>query len=371
MTDHLRHDLEESLGLSDYLINRLIDRAPYSYKVYTIPKRSGGQRTIAQPAKEIKFIQRWLIQNIFDKLPVHECASAYKDGASIKKNANSHKSHSYVIKLDFKDFFPSITSSDLVMHISKHLGQIFGAQDVQDIARVSCIRLHGKGDLCLSVGAPSSPVLSNTIMFSFDSEVSAWCAQNGITYTRYADDLTFSTSTKGICSEIESFVMGVTQELDYPNLTLNFNKTTHLSKKHLTKPVKIVQLFEMKTIDTNYLVRLFTNQPKDMANQAVKDLEQSEPGEILLPDFVISELIYVLEFHKELSYKRSDIIEGIRLILSHPAWKVDSELHSFSLTIYETSKLDYVDCLIIALYKLKRVDSVFTFDKEVRKQLPN
>jgi RNA-directed DNA polymerase len=232
MTDHLRHDLEESLGLSDYLINRLIDRAPYSYKVYTIPKRSGGQRTIAQPAKEIKFIQRWLIQNIFDKLPVHECASAYKDGASIKKNANSHKSHSYVIKLDFKDFFPSITSSDLVMHISKHLGQIFGAQDVQDIARVSCIRLHGKGDLCLSVGAPSSPVLSNTIMFSFDSEVSAWCAQNGITYTRYADDLTFSTSTKGICSEIESFVMGVTQELDYPNLTLNFNKTTHLSKKH-------------------------------------------------------------------------------------------------------------------------------------------
>ncbi len=127
----------------------------------------------------------------------------------------------------------------------------------------------------------------------------------------------------------------------------------------------------MKTIDTNYLVRLFTNQPKDMANQAVKDLEQSEPGEILLPDFVISELIYVLEFHKELSYKRSDIIEGIRLILSHPAWKVDSELHSFSLTIYETSKLDYVDCLIIALYKLKRVDNVFTFDKEVRKQLPN
>lgn len=232
MTDHLRHDLEGSLGLSDYLINRLIDRAPYSYKVYTIPKRSGGQRTIAQPAKEIKFIQRWLIQNIFDKLPVHECASAYKDGASIKKNANSHKSHSYFIKLDFKDFFPSITSSDLVMHISKHLGHIFGAQDVQDIARVSCIRLHGKGDLCLSVGAPSSPVLSNTIMFSFDSEVSAWCAQNGITYTRYADDLTFSTSTKGICSEIESFVKGVTQELDYPNLTLNFNKTTHLSKKH-------------------------------------------------------------------------------------------------------------------------------------------
>jgi hypothetical protein len=240
MTDHLRHDLEESLGLSDYLLNRLIQRAPHSYKVYTIPKRSGGQRTIAQPAKETKFIQRWLIQNIFDKLPVHECASAYKDGASIKKNANAHKSHSYVIKLDFKDFFPSITSSDLVMHISKHLGHILGAQDIQDIARVSCIRLHGRGDLCLSVGAPSSPVLSNTIMFSFDSEVSAWCVQNGITYTRYADDLTFSTSTKGICSEIESFVKGVTQNLAYPNLSLNINKTTHLSKKYQRRITGII-----------------------------------------------------------------------------------------------------------------------------------
>jgi len=146
---------------------------------------------------------------------------------------------------------------------------------------------------------------------------------------------------------------------------------TLLLKKPLIKLVKIVLLFKMKTVDTNYLVRLFTNQPKDMAHQAVQDLEQCEPREVLLPDFVISELIYVLEFHKELSYKRSDTVEGTRLILSHPAWKLDSELHSLSLTIYETSKLDYVDCLVIVMYKLKRVDDVFTFDKEVLKQLRN
>lgn len=111
MTDHLRLDLQSSLGISDYLLNRLIQRAPHSYKVYTIAKRSGGLRTIAQPAKETKFIQRWLIENVFSQLPVHECASAYKVGASIKKNADAHKSNSYVIKLDFKDFFPSITSN--------------------------------------------------------------------------------------------------------------------------------------------------------------------------------------------------------------------------------------------------------------------
>jgi RNA-directed DNA polymerase len=240
MTDHLRCDLQESLGISDYLLNRLIQRAPHSYKVYTIPKRSGGLRTIAQPAKETKFIQRWLIQNIFSQLPVHECASAYKVGASIKKNANAHKSHSYITKLDFKDFFPSITSNDLVKHISKYLGNGLGTQDIQDIARISCIRLQGKSNLCLSVGAPSSPVLSNSIMYSFDSQVFAWCAENGITYTRYADDLTFSTSTKQISSDIEPFVIGVAQKLTYPSLSLNSKKTTHLSKKHQRRITGII-----------------------------------------------------------------------------------------------------------------------------------
>lgn len=232
MTDHLRSDLQESLGMSEHLLDRLFQRAPHTYKVYTIPKQSGGQRTIAQPAKETKFIQRWLIQNIFNNLPIHECASAYKVGASIKKNADAHKNHSYVTKLDFKDFFLSITLNDLVKHISKHLGESLGTQDIQDIARISCIRLPGRSNLCLSVGAPSSPVLSNSIMYSFDSEVCAWCVESGITYTRYADDLTFSTCIKGISRNIEPFIRGVSQKLTYPSISLNSKKTTHLSKKY-------------------------------------------------------------------------------------------------------------------------------------------
>ena len=88
----------------------------------------------------------------------------------------------------------------------------------------------------------------------------------------------------------------------------------------LTKPIKTNQYPNMKTIDTNYLVRLFTNQPSEIAQKALIDLENSDPGKIFLPYFVISALIYILEFHNELSYKRADIIEGVSLILSHPAW---------------------------------------------------
>jgi len=127
----------------------------------------------------------------------------------------------------------------------------------------------------------------------------------------------------------------------------------------------------MKTVDTNYLVRLFTNQPTELASQALHDILQSRPAELVLSDFVVSELIYVLEFHDELAYQRSEIVEGIRLILSHPAWQVDHELHQAALALYEASRLDYVDCLVVALYRLNRVDAVLTFDKAIKKHLGN
>lgn len=231
MTMRLRDVIRESLGISEIQFNRLILRSPYSYKVYTIPKRSGGDRTIAQPAKETKFIQNWLIQNIFSRLPIHECVSAYRNGASIKKNASTHKSNSYVTKFDFKDFFTSIKSDDLEAHFSKYLNGSLDALDVKDIVRLSCIKFKGRSDLCLSIGAPSSPVLSNTVMYDFDSAVFAWCVENGITYTRYADDLTFSTCIKGISSNIEPAIRDVVCKLAYPRLTFNNKKTTHLSKK--------------------------------------------------------------------------------------------------------------------------------------------
>ncbi|HWY35000.1 MAG TPA: hypothetical protein VNX68_10160, partial [Nitrosopumilaceae archaeon] len=101
-------------------LDRLIQRSPNTYKVYAIRKKSGGKRIIAQPARETKFVQNWLIQNIFSKLPVHECATAYKEGASIKRNATIHKDNSYIAKFDFKNFFSSIKLDDIVIFLEHH-----------------------------------------------------------------------------------------------------------------------------------------------------------------------------------------------------------------------------------------------------------
>lgn len=240
MTFSLRNNLRESLGINEDQLNRLIVRAPYSYKVYNIPKRNGGERIIAQPARETKFIQHWLIQNVFQSLPIHECASAYRVGSSIKKNAAVHRRNSYISKFDFKDFFVSIKSDDLVRHFLKYLGNSFRIEDIKDIARISCIKFKNQNNLCLSIGAPSSPVLSNTIMHDFDFKIFSWCAGNGITYTRYADDLTFSTEYKGISSKIQSMIMEVIQDVDYPKLSLNSNKTIHVSKKYQRRITGII-----------------------------------------------------------------------------------------------------------------------------------
>lgn len=227
-----RKHVSESLAISGLDVVRLIIRAPHTYKKYEIDKKSGGKRLIAQPAKETKIIQRLLMVDLFDLLPVHDCAVAYKEGASIKKNAERHKENQFLSKFDFNDFFGSITESDVSTHLTYWFSEKITEQSVRDVARVSCIKHKDAGSLCLSIGAPSSPVLSNSIMYSFDVAVEEWCLKRAITYTRYADDLTFSSNEKGISTKIEPFLISLLADLPYPSLSLNAKKTIHVSKKH-------------------------------------------------------------------------------------------------------------------------------------------
>ena len=225
--------LEKALGISENELVRIIRRSPHTYKTYVIPKKSKGFRKISQPAKETKFIQHWIIDNIFNMLPIHDCATAYNIGASIKKNASIHQNNEYIVKFDFKNFFPSIKEKDLINHLSKHIMSLnCDDDDIKYICRISCIKRDGDNELCLSIGAPSSPVLSNSVMFEFDQRVFEWCNEKKVIYTRYADDLTFSTNVKNISSEIELMLELVLSEIYYPKLSLNKDKTIHLSKKN-------------------------------------------------------------------------------------------------------------------------------------------
>lgn len=224
--------IQTELGLTIDQLQRLVVRAPHSYKVYTIPKKNGGEREIAQPAKEIKLIQRWLIDNVFCYLPVHEQATAYKKGSSIRLNAEAHAKSEFLSKFDFQSFFPSISEADLRVHLAEKLNGKLTVDEIGWIARVSCIRQKGSRKLGLSVGAPSSPILSNSIMFDFDCIMDDWCRSNAMIYTRYADDLAFSTNIKNRFESIEPAILQALQRISYPTLRLNNKKTTHVSKKY-------------------------------------------------------------------------------------------------------------------------------------------
>lgn len=228
-------DIYQELS-SKFLIdeNALVDyikRAPHKYKVYQIPKRNGsGTRTIAQPTPELKVFQRAALAHWLLQLPVHDSAFAYREKIGIKQNAEKHASNQYLLKMDFSDFFPSIRDIDLIAHIQRHHGTI-SERDQVAIKKLFFWRPKGQSVSRLSIGAPSSPFISNTILFEFDQKLSESCSSMGITYTRYADDLTFTTNIPNILSGVPGVVDGLLRELSYPTLIVNSRKTVFSSKK--------------------------------------------------------------------------------------------------------------------------------------------
>lgn len=217
--------------LSRAEVELLIKTAPSRYKVHEIEKRNGrGVRTIAQPTAEIKMLQRLMVAEYVNKLPVSDAAKAYRKGHGIVDHATPHAGNRYLLKLDFKDFFLSVRGVDFLRHLRKY-SEIERA-DADRLVRLFFWRPKGRGDLILSIGAPSSPAISNTLMFDFDNALSAYCSSEGITYTRYADDLALSTSKPHVLKQAHEFVVGLCASLKYPRISLNTEKTVYTSKKH-------------------------------------------------------------------------------------------------------------------------------------------
>jgi hypothetical protein len=114
----LIEELSEQFGLAINDIARIIWTAPARYKVYEIPKRRGGMRTIAQPSRDLKSIQRFIVETKLSSLPVHPSATGYIRHRNILDNAQVHQRNRIISKLDFKDFFPSILVRDWSRFVS-------------------------------------------------------------------------------------------------------------------------------------------------------------------------------------------------------------------------------------------------------------
>ena len=224
-------ELMVATGLTETQIRRIVHNAPDRYKTYKIPKRNGTLRTISQPAKEVKLLQRALSDVLLSGLSVHPSAMAYRKGLSIRDNAKVHKDNGPIIKMDLLDFFPSIKKSDWV----KYCNETKCLNNYEDIEITSNLLFHrprGSRVLRLAIGAPSSPILSNALMFKFDCEVTQALASGRVVYTRYADDLTFSAPRTGYLHGVIQLVVKIARRLEYPHIQINNGKTVYVTKKY-------------------------------------------------------------------------------------------------------------------------------------------
>lgn len=178
------HDLSTATHLSPGLLFKLSTHNGWYYKVYTIPKSSGEVREIAEPARPMKAVQYWILRNILQHLPLHPAATGFRKGQNTLKNASIHKNNRYVLCLDIDDFFPSI-EYPFVYTIFHSLGYNMHASHIL----ASLCTLNGR----LPQGGVTSPILSNLCCVRLDRRISGYCGPRNIAYTRYADDMTFSS----------------------------------------------------------------------------------------------------------------------------------------------------------------------------------
>lgn len=215
------------------------------YEFYCIKKRTGGYRRIIAPHPNLKEIQKWILTNVLNNLTLPEYVTAFQSGSSIVKNAKIHENKSFILKLDLKNFFESISTKRIYGFFVK-LG--YGKQLAYDLAKLCSTtvnqnkiatlppdKLHSfdflknKFDGFLPQGAPTSPTLANLIAHKIDIRLKSYADHHGINYSRYADDITFSSDYKESLPKINFIKKVIIEE----GFELNMDKVFYIdSSQH-------------------------------------------------------------------------------------------------------------------------------------------
>ena len=201
--------LAEALSLSVGELRRLAYHreaaTSVNYRRFTLPKRDGRSREIWAPLPRLKETQRWILHHIVERLFVHGAAHGFLPGRSILTNAEVHCDSRVLLKMDVKDFFPTITFPR-VKGVFRKAGYreqpatllaLLCTESPREIVRDNGRDMYvALGPRCLPQGAPTSPALTNAICLRLDRRLTGLAHSLGWRYTRYADDMTFSLPSK-------------------------------------------------------------------------------------------------------------------------------------------------------------------------------
>lgn len=194
------------------LIDMMENKRKY-YKPFYISKKSGGSREIIAPIRGLKNVQRRILRQILYNnkfYRIHSYAYGFRRGKSIISNAYQHSKKNLILKLDIKDFFPSI-KYDRIKEMFDYLGM--NSKVSKYITEL--VTFNEK----LPQGAPTSPYISNMVCKKLDTRLFRYARKCRIKYSRYADDLTFSgNSING------KFIGGVIRIIKDEGFSINYNK---------------------------------------------------------------------------------------------------------------------------------------------------
>ena len=176
--------IEQDLGFTARTLYGLSNNLEKHYHNVYIPKSDGTKRKLSVPDLILKRVQKSIADNILTQYPISNYAKAYKVGSSVQRNALPHVGKKKILKLDIEGFFDNILYSrvkDVVFREDKF------SEPIRILLTMLCYYKES-----LPQGAPTSPAITNIIMYDFDEKIGKFCEENNISYTRYCDDMTFS-----------------------------------------------------------------------------------------------------------------------------------------------------------------------------------
>ena len=224
-----RNDLADFLGIRRSSLTHIlyVKKPETYYHTFEIPKRNGEMRMICASCGDLKVLQRklssmlWFYQKIIwnEKNIKPNISHAFEKEKSIITNARIHRNKRFIINLDLENFFDSFHFGRVQGYFEKNKNFKLPRDVAVIIAQIACYKGH------LPQGAPSSPIITNLICQTLDIDLLRVTKKYRLDYTRYADDLTFSTNNKHFIDYRDAFLTEVTEVIKRAGFSVNEKKT--------------------------------------------------------------------------------------------------------------------------------------------------
>jgi retron-type reverse transcriptase len=230
------------------------------YRTFTIKKKSGGDRTINAPVKGLKSILtafNYILQSMYDP---HHTATGFVLNKSIVDNASMHINSNYVYNIDLKDFFHSFDRNRVKMGFMYEPFNLNGSKEKEEVAFILAglcthpFMVNGEIKTVLPQGSPTSPTITNILCKKLDRRLNGLAKRFGARYSRYADDITFS-SAHNIYSD-NDFINELKRIIEIDQLLKINPEKTRLQKAGFHQEVTGLKVNEKVNVNTRYVKQI-------------------------------------------------------------------------------------------------------------------